>query len=169
MDLVRTRDLVERTLAGDKTAFTELVEAHQGMVFSLAYRRAFNHSDVQDIAQEAFLRCYRDLGKLRKPARFASWLYGVVLNVARERGRAQKENVSLESVPEPAYDQSDTTEETASDELLAKVAKLPPEYRIPLTLRYIEDMSYREISEILGIGVSSARSRVHRAKIMLRK
>lgn len=160
--------LVRQTLAGDRNAFGILVEAHQQVAFALACQQAAARADAEEIAQEAFLRAYRDLAKLRKPALFAKWLYSIVINVARERRRRQKPTVSIETVLDIPGPSVDPDERAALRELLARVAGLPEKYRVPLTLRYAEGLKYGEIADRLGIRETAARSRVHRARALLR-
>jgi len=90
--------LVRRTLCGDKSAFTLLVERYQGVVYRIAYRKVENHHDAEDISQEAFLRAYCKLKTLKDPNTFPSWLYAITVNLCnlwwRKRKR-QKETIKL--------------------------------------------------------------------------
>lgn len=160
-------ELVQLALAGRKDAFVWLVELYQNVVYGLAYQNAPNPSDAEDIAQEAFLRAYRDLRKLRKPDRFGQWVCGIAVNVAREKTRARRITVPLDSIPEPAAE-NPTEPREEETRLLAKVAALPEKYRVPLTLHYAGNMKYREIGRTIGISDITARSRVHRARAMLK-
>ncbi|MFC1462186.1 RNA polymerase sigma factor [Verrucomicrobiota bacterium] len=168
MEPAITEQLVRQTLAGDKDAFGSLVEAHQQVAFALACQQAPGRADAEDILQEAFLRAYRRLAGLRNPALFPKWLYSIVINVARERRRRHKPTVPIESIPELPGHTVDPAERAALQELLARIANLPPKYRIPLTLRYASGLKYGEIARQLGIGETAARSRVHRARTLLR-
>ncbi len=165
----KTAELVQKTLEGDRSAFVELVKEHRGVVFAIARQHTRYGSQIEDAAQEAFLRAYRDLRKLRRPALFGKWLYGVALNVAREQARAVKPSVPLESIPEPAAEKTDPGEEQKKERLVAMVADLPDKYRVPLTMHYAGKLKYEEIGQSLGIVVSTARSLVHRARAMLRE
>ena len=161
--------LVQRTLAGEKDAFAELVKAHENLAFSLAYQHLRNQSDAEDIAQEAFLRAYRDLHKLRDPALFGKWFCGIVLNVVKEKSRGRKPSVPLHLVGDIAAQQAEPDERAKVDMLLGMIARLSDDYRVPLTLHYVQGLQYREIGDALGISEVTARSRVHRARAMLRK
>ena len=165
----QTEQLVRSALAGDSDAFTQLITMYQKVVFALAYQRYLDRNEAEDIAQDTFLRAYRDLRRLRKPALFGKWLYGIALNVIRERYRKRKPTVPLESIPEPAAAPPPPPDDAERQrQLLAAVAELPPLYRVPLTLHYAQGLGYRRIGEQLGITESSARSRVHRARALLR-
>jgi RNA polymerase sigma-70 factor (ECF subfamily) len=159
-------ELVGMVLDGKREAFSELIRRYQNGIFSLGYQKTFNRTDAEDVAQEAFLRAYRDLKKLRKPELWGRWLYGIALNISREMGRARKPTSPLESFMEPP---APPTKDERIEELLAVVGSLPDKYRLPLTLHYVENYSYREIAEKLGLEESTARSQVHRAKAMVRQ
>jgi len=165
---METGQLVRQALAGDGDAFGVLIENHQRVAFALARQQAPIRADAEDITQEAFLRAYKHLGRLKKPELFAKWLYSIVINVARERRRAQRHTVPIESIPEIAGPNVDPAERAAMRELLTKVAELPGKYRVPLTMRYAEGLKYSEIGRILGVRETGARSLVHRARAMLR-
>jgi RNA polymerase sigma-70 factor (ECF subfamily) len=161
---------VRLTLAGDKNAFRELVVRYQNVVFALALQHTADKSEAEDIAQESFLRAYRDLGKLRKQESFGNWLFGITLNVAREGARRRVVTIPLQSVPETALPRDDSLPRQAeSENIHILVAKLPEEYRVPLTLHYVNNLKYAEIGRILGLGEVTARSRVHRARAMLKE
>lgn len=160
--------LVQQTLAGNKDAFCSLVETHQQAAFALAYQQSPTRADAEDITQEAFLRAYKQLGNLRKPALFPKWVYSIVMNVARERRRGQRPTVPIDAIPETAGANMDPAERAAIQDLLSQIAELPEKYRVPLTLRYAKGLKYREIAQQLGIRETAARSRVHRARALLR-
>jgi RNA polymerase sigma-70 factor (ECF subfamily) len=165
MAAVTDADLVERALEGQTEAFTELITRYQNSVFSLAYQKALDRTEAEDIAQEAFLRAYRQLRRLKNPDSFGWWLYGIVRNVSREMARVRKPERPLESIVEPQAKPADRRR----DELMSLVGELPDKYRLPITLYFVEQMDYEKIAEILGIKETSVRSRVHRAKAMLRQ
>ncbi len=158
-------NLVRLVLEGNTESFVEIVRRYQNAVFSLAYQRTLNRADAEDVAQEAFLRAYRDLRKLRKTELFGRWLYGIALNVCRERVRARRPEVTLEAIAEPIA----RPEDRLRGDLLAMVGSLPDKYRLPITMHFVDGLGHREISKILNLRESTVRSRVHRAKVMLRK
>ena len=158
-------DLILLVLEGNTEVFVEIVRKYQNTVFSIAYQRTLNHTDAEDVAQEAFLRAYRDLRKLRNRELFGRWLYGIALNVTRERVRARRPEVTLEAIVEPQA----RPEDRLSDDLLALVGSLPDKYRLPITMHFVDGLGHRDISRILNLRESTVRSRVHRAKGMLKK
>ena len=161
-------ELVKQSLAGDKDAFGVLVRRHQDVVFCLVYQRLRDRAEAEDACQEAFLRAYRNLPKLRSPTRFASWLYSIGINAAREHLRRRRPMIPFADVPEPEVSRPEEPAEERVDEVLEALGKLAPKYRIPLTLRYVRGLKYEEIAAVLHIAAVSVRSRVHRAKVMLR-
>ena len=158
-------DLICLVLEGDAEAFVEVVRKYQNTIFSLAYQRTLNRADAEDVAQEAFLRAYRNLRKLRKPELFGRWLYGIALNVTRESIRARRPEVTLKAIAEPAV----RPEDRLRDDLLAMVGSLSDKYRLPVTMHFVDGLGHREIAKVLNLRESTVRSRVHRAKAMLKK
>ena len=110
-------------------------------------------------------RAYRRLRRLKNPDSFGWWLYGIVRNVSREMARAHKPERPLDSIGEPQARPADGRR----DELQALIGELPDKYRLPLTLYFVEQVDYARIAGMLGIKEASVRSRVHRAKAMLRE
>jgi len=88
--------LYPRTLCGDKSAFTLLVERYQGVVYRIAHQEVENHHDAEDIAQEAFLKAYRKLTTLKDPNTFPSWLYAITVNLCKSWWR--KQNRQMETI-----------------------------------------------------------------------
>lgn len=164
----KTADLVRQAMSGDKSAFLSLVQLHKAITFSLIYQNAPTASDVEDIAQEAFLRAFQALPRLRSPELFGKWLYGIAMNVAREHRRERGPTVSLESIPDQAAPTPDAAEEDRENRLMLAVSQLPDKYRIPLTLFYVNDLNYHEIGRHIGVNSVTARSLVHRARAKLR-
>ena len=152
--------------AGNETALRRLVESHQHLVFAIARQMGGTASDHEDIAQETFLRAIRGLPCLKDPSRFTAWLCGIAINVSREYRRRQWRFVPWEQARHthaeaPAVNSSD------SAALVELMGRLPEKYRLPLTLRYTEGMSYSQMATILGIPESTARSLVHRGRARL--
>ena len=137
------------------------------MVFALAFQHTLHPAEAEDVAQETFLRAFRDLARLRDPNRFPAWLYGIALNVIREFSRGRDTAVPLDFAPEPAAEAPDLEERHRQEAVLAGVARLPEKYRIPLTLHYVDGLPYSEIGLTLDMPETTARSLVHRAREML--
>ncbi len=159
--------MVRRVLKGDRDAYAELVSAHQGRVVAAALHLCGDYETAQDLAQEAFVQAYRSLAKLRNPAAFAAWLYGILRNICRKHlSRRPPQTVSLDNgtVREPAADPPDD-----SAEVMVLLKSVAEPHREILAAKYILEMDYDEIAEMLGITVNNVRVRCFRAKQALRE
>jgi len=155
--------LVRRFQAGDERAFDLLVEEHRREVYRLAYRLLGNHADADDLAQEAFLRGYRFLGRFRGESTFRTYLTRIVLNLSadRRRARSSRRQVSLDEVPERELPR---TSPPAGAGLILEatlhraVRQLPPRQRETLILRIFQEMKFREIAAVMGCTVGTAKA-----------
>lgn len=178
-------ELVERTLKGDRRAFGELVERHKNAVFGLVNRMVGPRGDIEDIAQESFLRAYRALGTYRGDAQFSTWIYRIVWNCCVDRREKDARRREHEFVPGSPEGEDDAPVEFADEEsplpdaLLASdhvrkrlahhLATLPDHYRAVLTLYYYEQQSYEEIARVLDLPMNTVKVHLHRAKERLKK
>jgi len=174
--------LIANAIKGDSTAFEALVDRYKDTVYRLAYRMVGNHEDAQDVSQECFVRLYRVLPKYNPKLPFAPWLYRICTNLCinwlqrRSRRIATQSMTGTEEwtdrwdVPdlEPGPEQVIATKEDR-ERVLAAVGELPLQLRLPLVLRFLLDLTFREISEILGLPLGTVATRVRRATEMLRK
>jgi RNA polymerase sigma-70 factor (ECF subfamily) len=159
--------MVKRVLRGDKDAFAELVRAHQGRVLAAARHLCGEEEAAQDLAQEALVEAYRSLGKLREPAAFGAWVYGITRNLCRRYlARRPPATASLERDPLP--DPPAPVEEDRSEVLVA-LGGLPLEHREVLAARYLQELDYAEIGTLLGITPGNVRVRCFRARQALRE
>ena len=155
--------------------FGILVEQNLGWLQGWLRGRVDDAELVHDISQEAFLKVFRSLSKLRDPKRFSAWLYRTAQNLLRDHVRRQKRRrirlvtterfdgiAAATTPPDPV-----AGEETV-EELLEALRLLPARYREPLLLRHAQDLSYDQIGNILGIKPSAVRVRMFRARQMLR-
>ena len=169
--LLSDDDLVSRVCAGDTAAFALLAERYQRPVYTLAYRMLGNRADAEDAAQETFVRAYTRLASYQPGARFGAWLLAITAHWCIDHLRRRRRTVSLEAVlgtlPLPADSQSPEEQALRSegrDEVQRWLARLPESYRLVLVLRYWHELSYSEISEVLGEPVSTVRMRLFRAR-----
>ncbi len=169
--------LVEQSRKGNQQAFAELVRRHQNAVYSLCYRLLGDAAEAEDLAQEVFLRCYRSLDKFHAGARLRPWLHKIAANACLDALRKRKQTLPLDELTareaEPRVDSVAELPEEAYASREARLAvqrallRLPGEYRVALTLRYLEDLSYQEVADALGVPVSTVETRLFRAKKML--
>ncbi len=168
-------ELVARAVEGDQAAFTELVRIHQHEVYTLAARMVADRELAYDVSQEAFVRAWRSIGKFRGDAKFSTWMHRITVNTAfshRDR-RKRKRTESLDSIYiEPVAD-SLTPERggvsaTMRGPLAAALDALPESLRSVIVLKDVYEWSHTEIAEQLGISVTAAKVRLHRARKSLR-
>lgn len=139
------------------------------MVFSLALRFVRNREVAEELAQDVFLQCYRQLDRLETTAHACSWLRRAVCHRAIDelRKRRFRPAIGLESIPEPAAN-STVPDLLLQDRLKGLVAALPEKARMVVVLRYQEDLSPSEIAEIMEMPVSTVKSHLHRSLALLR-
>ena len=180
-----TKLLVKKAQNNNLAAFEELVNIYQNKVFVLCVRLAGNPDDAQDIAQEAFIKAYRSIGNFRNEADFGTWLHRITVNVwlNYKRKNGGRQILSLDE-PYPVEDGDSMRREVAApdgDPLreleekefrgLVRVAldNLSEEQRAVLVLREIEGYSYEEVSRMLGCSMGTVKSRLNRAREMMRR
>jgi RNA polymerase sigma-70 factor (ECF subfamily) len=168
-------ELVARACEGDEAAFEQLVLRHQRYVFNLAYRVLGDYAEAEDMTQEAFVRVWRGLSGFRGQAQFTTWLYRIVHNLCLNRlpglRRELLQTEPLEEVladpgPSPT-DLFDTRERLAF--LHAQLDRLPEKYRLVLTLRYLQHLSYAEVAAALDMPMGTVKTHIHRARRLLRE
>lgn len=189
-----TRDtdlfLVERLQSGDATALEGLIERHGSRVYRVAFQITRNEADAQEVVQDVFLAVFRKIRTFQRRAALGSWLYRVATNTAllKRRSRRTDREVPLEpQLPsfltdghragDPAYLNADWSQ-TPEAELLSQETReilqrtvdgLPDTYRAVLILRDIEGLSNEEVAEAVGESVAAVKSRLHRARMVLRE
>ena len=173
--------LIRRVLAGDDTAFAALVEKYQRSVHALAWRKIGDFHIAEDITQDTFLKVHQRLSTLKKPQRFASWLYVITANQCKawfRKNRAWMQaledtsSVQLEKATYSGYviaENEQTTAELQREVVKKLLAKLQESDRTVITLYYLGGMTYKEISEFLGVSEAAIRNRLHRARRRLKK
>lgn len=150
------RAIVADVRAGDRERFAVLVTRYERMVFALATRMTGSRDEAQDVMQSSFLAAYRQLGDFRGDATFKTWLYGIALNECRMLYRKSGRTTPLDTIAEPA---APATGAHALDRITLRklVARLPEKQRAAVLLRVCDDLSFREIGEIVGSSEASAK------------
>jgi len=163
-----SENLVELARAGDTRAFDRLVSMHQREVYALAYRILGNAEDAADVQQETFVRAWRSLGKFRQEAAFSTWLHRIAVNLCLSAKR-RKIPPECEFPPEDIADRSVEPNPRVDVAALRRIlGAMPANYRILVVLRDMEGRSFDEIAGMIGCSVASARSRLCKARGMLR-
>jgi len=164
--------LVARARKGDPSALDEIVRRHQTRVFNLACRMLRNREEAEDVAQEAFLRAFDALPRLRDDASFGSWLCRIAANLclARLRSAAWRAEVPTDPslLPGLEADRRDAPTPDFSDAVRSAITRLPPKYRLAVVAFYLEGRSYAEAARAFGMPVRTFKTRLYRARKMLR-
>ena len=170
-------ELVRRALRGDRDAYGALVERYQGAAVAFAFAVVRDFHLAEDVAQEAFVRAYEALHTLRKPAHFGGWLRSIVRRTATDFLRRHHWTASVEELRESGFDPADSSSDPASavalSELhrivLAVLAEMREDYREIIVLRHIEQRSYKEIADLLGMSVGAVGEKLSRVREILRR
>ncbi|NOT33711.1 MAG: sigma-70 family RNA polymerase sigma factor [Candidatus Eisenbacteria bacterium] len=177
-------DLMSRAAADDERAFAELVRRYQGRVINLVSRILNDRECSDDLAQEVFVRVYVHRRNYRRGAKFSTWLFTIAANLAKNeiRRRVRRRNwFSLDALQEvvqdsamvladPVEGQDVAMQREQLQSLIGKaIAVVPEKYRIALVLRDVEGLAYEEIGQVLGIPGGTVRSRINRARGMLKR
>jgi RNA polymerase sigma-70 factor (ECF subfamily) len=160
---------------GDELAFEQLVQKYQQAIFNTIYRYIGNQDDVQDLAQEIFIKVWRNAGKFKGRSKFSTWLYRIVVNhCINYRRKNKRRHVSLDELTEKgkiprAFKVEPDWEQRRKVELVRRaVDELPDRQRMALILAQFEEKSYKEIAEIMKISLSAVESLIFRARSALR-
>ncbi|WP_075980361.1 RNA polymerase sigma factor SigW [Bacillus massilinigeriensis] len=173
---------IKQVLKGDQNAFEEIVEIYKGKVYQLCYRMLGNSHEAEDIAQEAFIRAYVNIKSFNISMKFSTWLYRIATNLCIDRIRKKKPDFYLDAevagtegltmYSQIAADTSLPEEDVESMELQEtiqkEISKLPEKYRSVIVLKYIDELSLNEISEILNLPLGTVKTRIHRGREALR-
>ena len=173
--------IIRRVLAGDETAFAELVNKYQKPVHALAWRKTGDFHIAEDITQDTFLKVYQRLHTLKDPDQFSGWIYVITANLCATWLRKKRietqplEDTETTMLQEDAYSQHITEERRrvaveAQREVVKKLlAKLQESERTVMTLYYLGEMKVEEISRFLGVSASTIKSRLRRARHRLQE
>ena len=184
MELMEITDsqLILESLEGKEASFADIVSRHLGGVYQFAYRYVRNAADAEDIAQETFVRAWKNLKKFDTSKNLKTWLFTIAKNASLDLLKKKKPlafskitetESELESFLAP-YIASGEVPEVAVDQKFLKtdidaaLAKLPPAYRAVLALRYNEHLKFREIAATLGEPIDTVKSKHRRGIMMLR-
>ncbi|WP_301108778.1 sigma-70 family RNA polymerase sigma factor [Sporosarcina sp.] len=164
---------VREVLAGDKQAYAHIVNKYKNPLYATILRMTRNSQDAQDYVQDAFLKVYSQLDKYKETGSFSSWLYRVAINHCMDEFRKKRH----QSVPS-GFVEEVTAGESQPEVIFMKkekyrqlerlLATLPEDERLIILLRYANELSYDEISEMTNISLPTVRNKLHRAKKKMR-
>ena len=173
------QQLVERAQRGDKHAFELLVTKYQRKLIRLLSRFIRDSSEVEDVAQEAFIKAYRALPNFRGDSAFYTWLYRIGINTAKNylvaMGRRAPTTTAMDAEEAENLGESELLQDvnTPENQMMSRqvaetvnqtLEKLPEELRTAITLREMEGLSYEEIASIMNCPIGTVRSRIFRAR-----
>jgi RNA polymerase sigma-70 factor (ECF subfamily) len=179
--------LIKRLRGRDERAFRELIDAERDRVFNITYRMLGNRAEAEDVAQEVFITVFKTIDSFREESKLSTWLYRVTVNhcknrikyLARRHDRDRDELDESVHTPQtngaiadpPRHAQPDRALAGAQMEKLLQeaIANLDEDHRVVVVLRDVEDLSIEEICEITGLPDGTVKSRLHRARLVLRK
>lgn len=175
--------LVKLARKGDQEAFAELVDLYKDKLYHLGYRMLSNRHEAEDIVQETFLRVHKNWNRYDDKQKFSTWIYRIATNLCIDRLRKRKPSYYLdaemndqegldgytlvpgdERTPETEYLLSETQQT-----IHQAIEGLPAKYKSVIVLRYLQELSLQEIGEVLGMPVTTVKTRVHRGREFLRK
>jgi RNA polymerase sigma-70 factor, ECF subfamily len=184
MPQVDEATLIERVKNGDQQAFEDLVSRYENKVYRLAIKLTRNETLAEEVMQEVFLKIYEKIGTFRGESALSSWIYRIAANACFAKLNLEKRHQHAdldETMPQAEialHDRQDATLESPDRPLLTNEAlsvisraieRLPEDFRVVLTLRDVEGMSNEEVARILELSVPAVKSRLHRARLLLRK
>jgi RNA polymerase sigma-70 factor (ECF subfamily) len=168
---VRDNVLVNRAKAGDRLAFSQLVETHYDFIFCTACKWTGKKSDAEDIAQEVCIKLATAIQSFDGRSAFTSWLYRVTLNMVRDMQRSttrRGKTVDAFALVHPEDDPGGQEEATAAKEIWTAVSALPEKQREAIMLVYAEDMNHADAAVIMGCKEATVSWHIHEAKKTLR-
>jgi len=160
--------LIEECRKGNSKAQFRLYNQYSKAMYNLAYRILNNREDAEDILQEAFIECFRNIDSFRFESTFGAWLKKIIVNKCINYIKKKKIDVTLfETLPPTVYEEEEEVI-YKTEKIIKGIEMLPDGYRIILTLYLLEGYDHSEISQILGISESTSKSQYSRAKEKLR-
>lgn len=178
MDLSDTQ-IIERTLGGEPDAFNVLVRRWERQIYGLTLRMLGRDDEAKDATQETFLSAYRNLSKFRGEAKFSSWIYRIALNICNTKLRGRSKSIiSLDEQREEtgfelAADTEDLGNQIQQEQITRHVRRalqgLPAEMRQVIIMKEYEGLKFSEIADILGIPLSTVKTRMYTGLSELRK
>jgi RNA polymerase sigma-70 factor (ECF subfamily) len=169
MESLPDATLVSAAADGDVAAFAQLLKRYRDICTRFVLRMVGNWDDADDILQSSFVRAYRGIGACHDPSRFRAWLYRIVLNECRTfvTRRKRREQWMVREDPETILNAAEAAtlidRAMVREEIQHALDQLPVDHREAFILKYVEDMSYEEMAELTGAGVSALKMRVKRS------
>lgn len=182
---VSDHQLIDAVRGGDEDAFAEIVARYRNPITNYLYRFLNDYEEAVDLAQETFVRVFFAIDRYHTAYAFSTYIYRIATNLAISEIRKRKRRTLLsltglfqgEDEEQTEFQPPDTRSRPDEDlvdsereQVIAKaIATLPPKYRVPIILRDIEGLSYDEIASVMGLGLGTTKSRINRARALLKE
>lgn len=166
------QELVEEVRIGDRKAFSELVRRHQKSMMRLALRLTRDLNMAEDIVQDSFIKAFQKIDLFEGRASFKSWLYQITLNTARNKLRTvHRESASIDTLTlsESSVAETRLVDIDIKSVVRGEIAKLPSKQRRALSLRIFDDLSFKEIAQIMDCPYDTAKANYRHALLKLKK
>lgn len=179
------KELIKKSQKGDIESFEKLISNYQKKVFNIAFGMMHNHDDAYDISQEVFIRVFKSIRKFKGQSSFSTWLYRITTNACLDELRKRKNNKNIISIDQEIQledgevfrqieDDGPTPELVAERNELREIireaiSKLSDEHKEVIVLRDIQGFSYDDIAEIIKCPQGTVKSRINRARRMLKE
>ncbi len=164
--------LIEKCKRGDVAAYTDLVRKYQDVIYNCAWRILANSEDAADVTQIAFLKLYEHIGSFDSSRTFFSWMYRIAVNEALDHRRKDKsfQSMAADNIESNSENPEQILETVAiRDHIQASLLKLSDDSRVVIVLRHFNELSYREMGDILEISEKTVKSRLYSARQRLRE
>ncbi|MCI1858146.1 MAG: RNA polymerase sigma factor SigW [Sporolactobacillus sp.] len=179
----KEKRLIKKVKKNDHQAFAELVERYKSSVYTICLRMVGDRQEAEDLSQETFIRAYNHIAQFDTGRKFSTWIFRIATNLAIDFLRRKKPSVSLDAqIPGTeglALNATLSDRKMLPDEEIIRteterwvqheISLLPEKYRTAIVLKYIEDLSLKEIGEIMALPVGTVKTRIHRGREMLRR
>ena len=164
---------IQEVLSGNKQAYAHIINKYKNQLYATILRMTRNPQNAQDLVQEAFIKVYQQLGKYDNKGSFSKWMYRVAINHCMDEFRKKSYKmksveINEEKVVNPNHPEVIFLKKEKNRQLERLIAALPEDERMIILLRYVNELSYSEISELSELPVSSVRNKLHRAKKKMR-
>lgn len=164
--------LIENTLKGDVKSFEKIVERYQQMVYTLAFRIIKNHQEAEEIAQDVFLKIYKSLSSFNQKSKLSTWVYKITFNSSINKLNSQKrtiETTQINGFAEQKFNNTENASQRIEDEerhetIKTALSRLSETDSTIVSLYYYEEMSVKEIAEIVGLSKQNVKIKLHRSR-----
>lgn len=168
------RQWIGEVLLGNKQAYAQIINKYKNPLYTTILRMTGNQQDATDLVQEAFIKIYLQLGKFDGKGSFSSWMYRVAINhcmdeFRKKRYKMEQIEVREDDVMDFHHPEMIFLKKEKNRQLEKLIGCLPEEERMILLLRYVNELSYNEIGELMSLPLSTVRNKLHRAKKKLRE